>query len=184
MWRTKQRTGGRKEPALGWRVQRCPPSCAGDQTGGAKVPSGSRASAVEARDGEAASSAPAHPPSVLPQVVPCPSKTDTDAHAAGPAGEALPGPPPRLDVQQVLNLHRFVPLLGWLGPGTKPYTLQPFLHASSWGRQEPELSLALCSSSLWKRKPPAPTAFWGWQVLNMLGTAQYFWLAGIARRGL
>lgn len=45
--------GTEQEPALGWTVQRCLPCCAGDQTGGAKVPSGSRALVVEARDGEA-----------------------------------------------------------------------------------------------------------------------------------
>lgn len=32
-------------------------------------------------------------------------------------------------------------LLGCLVPGTNPYTPQPSPHASSWGRQEPELSI-------------------------------------------
>lgn len=155
----------------------CSPSCTSDQSATGKVPSGSTASPVEALDGGASSTAPAHLPSVSPQVVPHPSKTHRDALAPL---EKLSLIWSRFSICIVLYLY----FLGWLGPGTKPYTLQPFLHTSSWRRQELEISLALHYFCLWKCKPPTSTIFWGWQLPNTQGMALYCWLAGIVQKGL
>lgn len=66
--------GGRTEPVLGWRVQ---PLLQWEEEGQER----SLLAAVEAWDGGASSTAPAHLPSVSPQVVPHPFKTHRDALA-------------------------------------------------------------------------------------------------------
>lgn len=80
----------------------CSPSCTSDPYGRAKVPCGSRAPPVEARDGWVSSTALAHPPSVPPWVVPCPSKTHRDARAVlAPPGKLCRGLPQDLMCSRV-----------------------------------------------------------------------------------
>lgn len=191
--------GGTEGASPGVEGAAVPPSCAGDQTGAAKVPSG-----AEHRRWKQGMER--HLPVLLP-ICPAsclglsyvPLKHTWMLVQRWPHQGNSARAPSETRCAAGFELHHFVPLfvrlagtrhkalhpatfsarpqLGKAGAGAQPRS--PF---SSLSKRKSWSSASL--SSLSKRKPPAPIAFWGWQVLNMLGTAQYFWLAGIAQRGL
>lgn len=116
------------------------PSCTSDQSGTGKAPSGSTASPLEAWDGGASSTALAHLPSVSPQVVPHPSKTQRDAVAQ------LEKPCLNLlDVKQVFNLHCFVPLFLRLA-GTRHKALYPATFSAHQQLEKARTGDQSCSS--------------------------------------